>query len=255
MKQLPGTQKRASRGRSRTSLSRRLMHGLGALLVICCAATGHAGTPDSPATSDRFVSADQPGLRVLVFGDSISAAYGIDRADGWATLLDARLRALDPSFGAINASISGETTQGGAARIAHALALHKPDVVFVELGGNDALRGYPISDTRANLTQMLRLSREAGASPILLGMDIPPNYGPRYRRDFRGAFVSAAEATGAFLVPFFLDGVALVDGMMQSDGIHPTAAAQARLLATGWAALTETAGERFPALLDWDPDP
>ena len=215
---------------------------VGGLSVSAYANGGQAGT-EQPMTR----SAEQP-LTVLVFGDSISAAYGIDRDAGWAALLDQRLRATYPDARSINASVSGETTQGGRARLLAALERHQPDLVFLELGGNDALRGYPVRQMTANLQAMVEMAQSKGARVILLGMQIPPNYGPRYTREFAGAFQTVAEATDAHLVPFFLDGVALGDGMMQSDGIHPTTRAQPIMLDTAWRALVEFLGEDYPRL-------
>lgn len=199
------------------------------------------------ATTNSDATA-QDTLTVLIFGDSISAAYGIDREDGWAALLQTRLTRAYPTARAINASVSGETTQGGRARLQAALTRHAPELVFIELGGNDALRGYPVSKMTDNLTAMVTMAQNSGARVVLLGMQIPPNYGPRYTRDFAEAFTKVATATGAHLVPFFLEGVALVDNMIQSDGIHPTTVAQPILLATGWQALVASLGEDYPAL-------
>jgi len=185
---------------------------------------------------------------VLVFGDSISAAYGIKRDDGWVALLAERIDHLYADAQVINASVSGETTQGGRARLAAALKRHAPNVVFLELGGNDALRGYPVERLRDNLSAMVELAQNHGARVVLLGMQIPPNYGPHYTREFAAAFKTVADAKDAYLVPFFLDGVALIEGMIQSDGIHPTTQAQPLLLETGWQALVATMGEAYPLL-------
>lgn len=202
-------------------------------------------TTDSSTTSGAVATGE---LTLLVLGDSISAAYGIQRESGWVAKLQQRLEPLGAGYRVVNASVSGETTQGGRARLDQALTLHEPDVVFIELGGNDALRGYPVESMQENLIAMLRRVQTSGARAILLGMDVPPNYGPRYRRAFRTTFSAAAAATNACLVPFFLDGIALEPGMMQEDGIHPTAAAQDTLLATSWEALTLCLADRYPAL-------
>jgi len=170
---------------------------------------------------------------VLVFGDSISAAYGIQRDQGWVALLAERV----PDWQVVNASVSGETTGGGLARLPEALARHQPDLVILELGGNDALRGYPVARIRQNLTEMVRLARAEADGVLLLGMQIPPNYGPRYTRDFARAFREVAEAEAVVLVPFFLQEVALEPELMQDDGIHPTAAAQPLLLQAVWTKL------------------
>ncbi|PLW83250.1 arylesterase [Kineobactrum sediminis] len=167
---------------------------------------------------------------LLVFGDSISAAYGMSSEQGWVALLSERLEASHPDYTVVNASISGETTAGGLRRLPDLLQRYEPEVVVLELGGNDALRGYPTRLIRENLATMSRLSREAGAKVLLLPMEIPPNYGARYTRAFRESFPLVAKATGAHTAPFMLEGIATRDELMQDDGIHPTAAAQQQLL-------------------------
>jgi len=173
----------------------------------------------------------------VILGDSISAGYGIQRDAGWVSLLTQRLTALQPPRHVVNASISGDTTGGALARLPQTLTVHKPHIVVIELGGNDALRGYPIDRIEANLRALVTMSQASGASVLLLGMEIPPNYGARYTDGFRNAFVEVADATGAAFVPFLLDGVATDETLMQADGIHPTAAAQPRLLENVWPAL------------------
>lgn len=172
--------------------------------------------------------------RVLVVGDSLSAAYGMPLESGWVALLDARLQAR---ASVINASISGETSAGGLARLPALLAAHSPDVVIIELGGNDGLRGYPIAQLRDNLGQMVQLSRAAGADVLLVGMRILPNYGKRYTEAFYRSFSEVAEQEQVPLVPFLLDGLTASDAMLQSDGIHPTAAAQPIMLDNVWPVL------------------
>jgi len=152
-------------------------------------------------------------------------------------LLGERLARLDPPWHVINASISGDTTGGGLARLPQALSMHHPRVVVIELGGNDALRGYPITSIETNLRNLVEMAKAAGAAVVLLGMEIPPNYGARYTLAFHTAFKDVADATSAKLVPFLLDGVATNAEMMQADGIHPTAAAQPRLLDNVWPTL------------------
>ncbi|NJN50498.1 MAG: arylesterase [Gammaproteobacteria bacterium] len=174
---------------------------------------------------------------VLVVGDSISAAYGIQRSEGWVALLEARLLALNPRHRVVNASVSGDTTGGGLTRLPDALALHSPDIVVIELGGNDALRGYPIDRIRGNLDRMAALCIEAGAKVIIAGMQIPPNYGSRYTTGFHASFAEVAERRDAVLIPFLLEGIATEADLMQQDGIHPTAAAQSRILDNLWPAL------------------
>ncbi len=174
---------------------------------------------------------------ILVLGDSISAAYGIQREQGWVALLEARVAALAVPHQVVNASISGDTTGGALARLPRALDVHKPDLVVIEVGGNDALRGYPIDRIERNLDAMVTLSKDAGAAVLVLGMEIPPNYGARYTQAFHNVYAQVAARAGAPLVPFLLDGVATDSALMQADGIHPTAAAQPRLLENVWPTL------------------
>jgi acyl-CoA thioesterase-1 len=174
---------------------------------------------------------------ILVIGDSISAGYGIQRNQGWVALLEARAAALQPPHRVVNASISGDTTGGALARLPRTLEIHKPDVVVIELGGNDALRGYPVDRIESNLDAMTTLAKDAGAAVVVVGMEIPPNYGARYTQAFHAIYADVAKRNGTALVPFLLDGVATDDALMQADGIHPTAAAQARLLDNVWPAL------------------
>lgn len=171
---------------------------------------------------------------VLVMGDSISAGYGIQQEQGWVHLLDQTLARSESNWRAINASISGETTGGGLARIDGVLAEHEPAIVIIELGGNDGLRGYPVSRIRDNLNQMVERVSASGATPIIAAMRIPPNYGPRYARAFDNVFVDVASAQQVTLIPFLLEKVALEEGLMQDDGIHPTAQAQPLLLEAVW---------------------
>lgn len=174
---------------------------------------------------------------VLVVGDSLSAGYGIARIDAWTTLLQERLSEQGFPHRVVNASISGDTTRGGLARLPAALEEHKPGVVVVELGGNDGLRGIPVREIRDNLARMIELSRAAGAEVVLAGVHIPPNYGPRYTEEFHRVYHDLAAEYGTALVPFILDGVALEDGLMQADGLHPTAAGQPVMLDNVWPAL------------------
>lgn len=171
---------------------------------------------------------------VLVMGDSLSTAYGIEREAGWVSLLEER---LDGSVQLVNASISGETSAGGASRLPELLGQYAPDIVLLELGGNDGLRGLPPAQLEANLARMIEASQAADAEVLLLGIDIPPNYGQAYRDAFTQIYPRLAEKYDTPLVPFLLDGVALEEGMMQDDGIHPTAAAQPRLLGNVWPEL------------------
>ena len=174
---------------------------------------------------------------LLVVGDSLSAAYGIDAATGWVAQLQQRLRQQQADYTVINASISGDTSANGRARLPRALAQHRPALVVVELGGNDGLRGLPLPQMKRNLAEMVRAAKRAGARVLLIGIKLPPNYGQRYTRDFERVYQDLAKEQRVALVPHLLDGVAGVDGLMQSDGIHPTAAAQPRMLDNVWPAL------------------
>jgi len=171
---------------------------------------------------------------ILVFGDSLSAAYGIRPEQGWVALLTQRLQAQGYGYPIVNASVSGETTSGGLQRLPRALQLHQPGIVVLELGANDALRGLPPSGTRANLAQMVRLSQEAGARVLLVGIRIPPNYGPRYTEEFESVFPELAKQYHLPLVPFLLQDVALNPARMQEDGMHPNAAGEAPIVDTVW---------------------
>jgi acyl-CoA thioesterase-1 len=188
----------------------------------------------APAAAVGATPSAGPGRAILVLGDSISAGYGIRVEEGWVALLQARLRKEGYGYRVVNASVSGETTTGGLTRLPRALRLHAPAIVILELGGNDGLRGLPLSDTRANLTRMTDLSVAAGARVLLVGMKIPPNYGPRYAEGFEKVFADLAAQRKLPLVPFFLEKVALVPGLMQDDGLHPTAGAQPIMLDALW---------------------
>lgn len=174
---------------------------------------------------------------ILVVGDSISAAYGMDTDEGWVRLLERKVQQFDPAFAVVNMSLSGETTGGGLARLPDALRRHAPDVVIIELGGNDGLRGYPIDRIHANLGEMVTASLDSGAAVLLVGMQIPPNYGQRYVSAFHGVYHDLAAEHGVRLVPFLLEGIATDEVLMQRDGIHPTAAAQPLLLDNLWPEL------------------
>ncbi len=174
---------------------------------------------------------------VLVVGDSISAALGLDTRQGWVSLLQERLREGGFEHQVVNASISGDTTSGGLARLPALLSQHRPQLVIIELGGNDGLRGQPAAQLQQNLARMVDLSKEAGAGVLLLGMRLPPNYGQRYTEAFARTFADVAQDKQVPLVPFLLEGVGGVPGMMQADGIHPAVAAQDRLLDNVWPTL------------------
>lgn len=174
---------------------------------------------------------------LLVVGDSISAAFGLDSRQGWVALLEKRLAQEGFEHQVVNASISGDTSAGGAARLSALLVEHKPELVIIELGGNDGLRGQPLAQLQQNLASMVEQSQQAGAKVLLLGMKLPPNYGVRYTTAFAQVFTDLAEQKQVPLVPFFLEGVGGVPGMMQADGIHPTEAAQEILLDNVWPTL------------------
>lgn len=174
---------------------------------------------------------------IVVLGDSLSAGYGIKVQEGWVNLLAQRLAAEGYGYKVVNASVSGETTQGGVSRLPRALERHKPEIVIIELGGNDGLRGLPLAASRENLQRSIKLAKDAGARVLLVGMMIPPNYGARYAEEFRETFVQLARANSIPLVPFLLDEVALNAEFMQEDGIHANARGQPRMLDNVWPRL------------------
>jgi acyl-CoA thioesterase-1 len=174
---------------------------------------------------------------VLVLGDSLSAAYRIAPEAGWVHLLEQRLRQSPAPRPIVNASISGETTAGALARLPPLLAEHKPALVVVELGANDGLRGLPLAEIRANLTLIVTASREAGAAVVLIGIELPINYGPQYRDGLRSLYRDMAKEFNLPLVPFLLDGVALNPELMQDDGLHPKAAGEPKVLENVWPVL------------------
>lgn len=175
---------------------------------------------------------------ILVFGDSLSAAYGLAPQQGWVALLAQRLRSQGYGYTVVNASESGETSGGGLERLPRALALHRPRLVILELGANDGLRALPVAEVRGNLEQMVRLARAAGARVLLVGIRIPPNYGPRYTQEFERVFPELANQYHLPLVPFLLEKVALDPGLMQPDGMHPNAHGEAPVLDNVWPYLT-----------------
>ncbi len=174
---------------------------------------------------------------LLVLGDSISAAFGLDTRQGWVSLLEQRLAAEGFDYQVVNASVSGDTSAGGLARLPTLLAEHQPQLVIVELGGNDGLRGQPPAQLQQNLAAIVQSARASGARVLLLGMQLPPNYGARYNALFSQVYADVAGAAQVPLLGFFLDGVGGVPALMQGDGIHPNAAAQPRLLDNLWPQL------------------
>ncbi|MBJ9974259.1 arylesterase [Pseudomonas sp. S75] len=171
---------------------------------------------------------------VLIVGDSISAGFGLDTRQGWVALLQQRLREKGFDDQVVNASISGDTSAGGQARLPALLAAHTPDLVVLELGGNDGLRGQPPGQLQQNLASMIERSQAAGAKVVLLGMRLPPNYGVRYTTAFAQVYQTLSRDRNVPLVPFFLEGVGGVPELMQADGIHPAQGAQQRLLDNAW---------------------
>ena len=177
----------------------------------------------------NVVLAQTAPAKILIMGDSLSAGYGIDIQQGWVNLLKTE---LDKNYDIkmINASVSGETSSGGKARLPALLEEHKPDIVVLELGGNDGLRGQPLKLLENNLQSMIDASKTAGATVILAGMQIPPNYGSRYSNQFKALYVSLAEKNQTGLIPFLLEGIGGKSELMQRDGIHPTAEAQSLIV-------------------------
>ena len=201
-------------------------------------AQGTSATPGGAAGGTASAAVGAPVI--LVVGDSLSAEYGIARGQGWVALLEQRLQREGLRGTVVNASVSGDTTSGGKARLPGLLTRHRPAVVVIELGGNDALRGLPMNATRQNLTDMAKAARAAGARVLIAGMQLPPNYGKAYGDEFAAVFGQVAKAEGAALVPFLLKNVADgpdADRMFQPDRIHPTAQAHSRILDNVWPAL------------------
>lgn len=180
--------------------------------------------------------------RILVLGDSLSAAYGIDRQQGWVALLQQRLQSRGYDYEVINASITGDTTRGGLSRLPAALEREHPAVLIIALGGNDGLRGFAPQQTAENLRTMIRQGRATGASVLLLGIKVPANYGKAFGEKFHRIFLDLAQDEKVALVPFFLEGVAETRELMQADGIHPGVAAQPRILDNVWAGLAPLLG-------------
>ncbi len=194
------------------------------LLLLC----GAAGSADNPT--------------VLIFGDSLSAGFGIDVDQSWAALLQSRLESQGYEHRVINASISGETTEGGVARIGAALERFQPALIILELGGNDGLRGFPAERLRGNLDKIVVASKDSGAAVVLLGIRIPPNYGARYTEAFENTFRDVAIEHDIPWIEFFMEGIALNEELMQADGIHPNREAQPLLLENAWPIISASLG-------------
>lgn len=228
------------------STSQASKFGAGAVVILIVALVyWFAGNshPDAqqtakPVTDVRPETAEDKRPVLLVVGDSLSAGYGLaDKSAGWVALLQEKLDQEQLDLRVVNASISGDTSSGGAARLPAALDTHDPAIVVVELGGNDGLRGLPLPVMRQNFERMIVPAKARGASVVLLGMMIPPNYGERYTTDFQQQFVDLADDYSLTLVPFFLENVALSPSLMQGDGIHPNEKAQPVMLQNVWPAL------------------
>lgn len=188
------------------------------------------------------VSAHAETNKILIYGDSLSAAYKIPRESGWVALLQKRLQSQAYAAEVVNVSVTGETSAGGVRRITQTLKLHQPDVVVLELGANDGLRHLPIEDTRNNLASIIYASQTQGARVVLAGMKMPPSLGAAYRQTFEEMFASLAKEYGLSYIPFFLEGVAGNPALNQEDGLHPTAAAQEMILDNVWAVLKPLLG-------------
>jgi len=213
--------------------AKQLVKPLAALLMAALLGAVPAAWAQTPASAAQSET-------VLVVGDSLSAEYGLKRGTGWVPLLEKQLASEKKSAKVVNASISGDTTSGGRSRLPALLAQHKPAVVVIELGGNDALRGLPLDMTEQNLSAMTQAAKKAGARVLLVGMQVPPNYGGAYAATFSGLFAKIAKAEKVALVPFFLKGIADVADPVanfQADRIHPNEQSQARMLANVWPEL------------------
>ena len=188
------------------------------------------------------VSAAAAPRTILLMGDSLSAAHNIELQTAWPALLEKRLADMRPPWRLVNASISGETTSSGLTRLPGLLKQYHPALVILELGANDGLRGLPLDEIRDNLAAMVKQAQGSGAKVLLLGIELPVNYGPRYRDGLRGIYADLARQGRTGLLPFLLQGIALDPALMQADGLHPTAAAQPRVLGNVWAALAPMVG-------------
>jgi acyl-CoA thioesterase-1 len=217
----------------------RLARRIAAIALACCALAFALATSAQPArTTATAAPAPTAQRTVLVMGDSLSASYGIAASQGWVSLTAQKIAKEKPGWRVINASVSGETSAGGAARIAGELRRHKPAVVVIELGANDGLRGLPLAQTRANLEKMILAAKASKAQVLLIGMRLPPNYGPDYTRGFERAFRELSQRHGTAFLPFLLEPIALDDRAFQADRLHPTAAAQPKLRDHVWPALS-----------------
>jgi acyl-CoA thioesterase I len=216
-----------------------------ALLFLAACTPSPAPTPTADNTSPPpSASAQQPETpapiaqrTVLVMGDSLAAGYALSTSEGWVSLTAEKVAVESPDWRVVNASISGETTAGGAARIAAELKRHHPDVVVIELGANDGLRGLPLQQTRENLEKMIAAAKAENAQVLLIGMRLPPNYGPDYTRQFEQLFSDLSQQQKTAFLPFLLEPIAMDDSAFQADRLHPIAAAQPKLRDHVWSAL------------------
>jgi len=220
-----GTNGASKAGRAPWRIWRQLLAGATLLLLLLTAASAYSAPKN-----------------LLVLGDSLSAEYGLQRGSGWSQLLQARLRQHKLEATVFNASISGDTTIGGKNRLQALLEQHKPDVVLIELGSNDALRGLPLNATRDNLQAMIDMAAKARARVLLIGMQVPPNYGPDYTRRFAAVFDDLSKKNKLPLVPFFMEGIATDMNLYQADRLHPNEQAQPRLLNNVWPHLKPLLG-------------
>lgn len=244
MKAWPRGAERRVTGRVAAVVVHGLLLGLVLALLTACGGSADAGGTTAAATVADETGPAPPGAPdatprrvVLVMGDSLSAAYNLAAEQGWVALLEARLAREGRPWRMVNASISGETSAGGASRIGAALAEHRPGLVLIELGANDGLRGLPLEATRANLETMVRAAKAAGAGVLVIGMRLPPNYGPEYTEAFFALFGEVARAEGVAYLPFLLEPIAFEESAFQPDRLHPTAEAQPRIAEHVWAAL------------------
>ncbi len=198
--------------------------------VLCCFQWLSASAQGAPAPAEK-------ARRIVVVGDSLSAEYGIKRGSGWVSIVAQKLNTEQRDYQIENASISGDTTSGGVNRLAAALLRTSPTIVIIELGSNDALRGLSLAMTQQNLATMIKQSQQAGADVLLVGMQIPPNYGRAYAEQFKQIFVTLAQQYNTELVPFLLDGIATDPKQFQADGIHPNEQAQITLAKNVWTHL------------------
>ncbi len=212
-----------------------------ALLMLCLSTLPARAEPVAPVTPPLL-----PAPVILILGDSLGAAFGVPREQSWPVLLQARLQEQGYRHSVANASISGDTTAGGLARLPNLLKRHKPQWLLLELGANDGLRALPLDRMRANLTQMIELAKAAGVQTVLFEMYIPTNYGPEYTKGFTQSFHDVADATGVPVIPFWLQTIATNPKAFQSDGLHPNGTAQPAMLDGVWPTLQKALGKPQP---------